>query len=105
MLIAILVMAALTPLGLAASGTAFGEAGTDEIRAAFGYLPKGMARIADRWNALMPDYSLPLPGGGQAPSAGGYILSAVAGVAVVALLIFLLSKLLAKGKKQNSTDE
>lgn len=104
-LIAFLVLVVLTPLGLIATGTAFGEFGTDEIKAAFGYIPKGMAQLADKWNALMPDYSLPSLGEGQAASIGGYILSAVVGIAVVALLIFLMSKLLTKGKSQKTSHE
>ncbi len=104
-LIAFLVLIVLTPLGLIATGTAFGEFGTDEIKAAFGYIPKGMAQMADKWNALMPDYSLPSLGDGQAASIGGYILSAVVGIVVVALLIFLMSKLLTKGKSQKTSHE
>ena len=104
-LIAILVMVVLTPLGLLATGTAFGEFDTEEIKAAIGYIPKGMAQMADKWNALMPDYSLPALGSAQAASVGGYILSAAVGIAVVGLLIFLMSKLLVKGKKQNSSHE
>lgn len=104
-LIAFLVIIVLTPLGLLATGTAFGESGTEEIKAALGYIPKGMAQMADKWNAMMPDYSLPSLGEGQAASVGGYLLSAVVGIAVVGLLIFLMSKLLAKGKRQNSTHE
>lgn len=53
----------------------------------------------------MPDYSLPSLGEGQAASVGGYILSAVVGIAVVALLIFLMSKLLTKGKSQKTSHE
>lgn len=104
-LLALLVMTVLTPLGLIATGTAFGEFGTDEIKDMLGYLPNGMARLSDRWNALMPDYSLPLFGNGQAASVGGYLLSAVVGIAVVGLLIFLLSKLLAKKKYGNNGNE
>lgn len=104
-LIALLVMIVLTPLGLIATGTAFGEFDTEEIKAALGYIPKGMAQIADKWNALMPDYSLPSLGDGQAASIAGYVLSAVVGIAVVALLIFLMSKLLTKGKKSDNSNE
>ncbi len=104
-LIAFLVIIVLTPLGLIATGTAFGEFDTEEIKTVLGYIPKGMAQIADKWNALLPDYSLPALGDGQAASVGGYLFSAVVGIAVVALLVFLLSKLLTKGGKQSSSHE
>lgn len=98
-IIPICIMILLTPLGLLATGTAWGEWGADEIKQSIGYIPKGFAALADKWNALMPDYSLPILGSGQAGSVGGYILSAVVGVLVVAVCIVLMSKLLVKGKK------
>ena len=104
-LTALLVLVVLTPIGLIATGTAWGEYGTDEIKGMIGYIPKGMAQMADKWNALMPDYSLPALGDGQAASIGGYILSAVVGIAVVGLLIFLLSKLIVKKDKTAGTHD
>lgn len=104
-LIALLVMTALVPLGLIATGTAFGEAGTEEIKDMIGYIPKGMAQMAEKWNALMPDYSLLSLGSGQATAVGGYLLSAVIGIAVVALLIFFMSRFLTKEKRQSGSHE
>jgi cobalt/nickel transport system permease protein len=102
-LIVLLILVVLTPAGLLATGTAWGEYGTDELKEMIGYIPKGMAQIADKWSALMPDYSLSLLGDGQAASVGGYILSAVIGITVVGLVIFLMSKLFAKkGKEANA---
>lgn len=98
-LIPILVMAVLTPLGLLASGTAWGEWGTEEIKKTFGYIPQGLAALSDRWNALMPDYSVPSFGDGQFGSTAGYLLSAAVGVALIALLIFAMSGMIRKGKK------
>jgi cobalt/nickel transport system permease protein len=99
MLIPLGVLVILTPLGLIASGTAWGEWGTDEIKAAVGYIPKGFAAIADKWNALMPDYSLPALGDSTAGSIGGYILSAVVGILLIAGLILLTSVLIKKAQK------
>ena len=77
----------LTPLGLLAAGTAWGEWGTDEIKniisggKPLGYVPEGMQN-GFSFRALMPDYSV-----SGLPGWAGYILSAVAGVAVL-LIIF-----------------
>jgi cobalt/nickel transport system permease protein len=98
-LIALLVLVALTPVGLLATGTAWGEYATDELKTMIGYIPKGMAQLADKWNAPMPDYSLPILGGGQTASVGGYVLSAAVGIGVVGLLIFLMAKLFVKNSK------
>ncbi len=91
------VLAALTPLGLLASGTAWGEWGAQELRRAVGYVPKGFAALADRWKALFPDYSLPLLGKN---ATAGYLLSAVAGIALIAGTIFLTAAIASKHDKR-----
>ena len=76
----------LTPLGLLAEGTAWGEWGADEIASTgAGYTPAGM-RSGFSWNALLPDYSV-----GNMPQAAGYVLSAVIGVAILVIVFKLIS--------------
>jgi cobalt/nickel transport system permease protein len=99
LLIPIIAMVVLTPLGLIASGTAWGEWGTDEMKEVLGYIPQGFASMADKWNALMPDYSLPALGEGQFGAISGYILSAVVGILLISFLIFLMSRLIIKKEK------
>jgi cobalt/nickel transport system permease protein len=87
----------LTPLGLLATGTAWGEWGADEIGKvvsngrALGFIPQGMQN-GFSFEAMMPDYSV-----GGIPEAAGYILSAVAGVAVLLIVFKIVSSL----KKNN----
>lgn len=95
LLIPIAVLVVLTPLGLIASGTAWGEWGTEEIKQTLGYVPQGLAAMSDRWNALMPDYSLPAFGDGRLGAVAGYLLSALAGILLISALIFLMSRLVA----------
>lgn len=93
-LIAVLVI--LTPLGLLASGTAWGEWGIDELKLVvssgktLGYLPEGMEK-GFSFKTLMPDYAI-----SGLPDAAGYILSAVAGAA----LLIIIFKVLASDKRQ-----
>jgi cobalt/nickel transport system permease protein len=83
-LVAALVVA--TPLGLLAEGTAWGEWGADEIaETGAGYVPAGFENGFE-WEALMPDYSF-----GGLPDAMAYVLSAVAGVALLVIAFKLLS--------------
>lgn len=102
LIIPMLVLVILTPLGLIASGTAWGEWGGDEINTAIGYIPKGFQSIADWWSAILPDYSIPVLGNGTAGSIAGYIISAVIGIALIALLILLLSIYVKKKKGSQS---
>lgn len=83
-LVAALVIA--TPLGLLAEGTAWGEWGADEIAdTGAGYVPAGFENGFE-WEALMPDYTF-----GSLPDAVAYVLSAVAGVALLVIVFKLFS--------------
>lgn len=84
----------LCPLGLFATGTAFGEWGTDQLPEEVGFVPAGLARFAEFWSGSpLPDYGVPGWDGSFVQSAGGYILSALVGVVLVVLLISLFSKI------------
>ena len=75
-----------TPAGLLATGTAWGEWGTDEIAdTGIGYTPKGMLE-GFQFEAILPDYSF-----AGLPEWIGYILSAVIGAAVLIILFKLFS--------------
>ncbi len=91
-----------TPLGLIATGTAWGEWGADEIAgtisggAPLGYVPKG---LSEGWSAevIMPDYTL--SGVGEVPA---YILSAVIGVSLL-IILFKLVSIPMKGNRKNAS--
>ena len=85
---------ALSPLGLLAEGTAWGEWGADEIAATqaavdgpeLGYTPSGFApENAFTWNAPVPDYSLAESAPGL-PDWAAYVLSAIIGTALSVVL-------------------
>ena len=95
-----LLMAALvilTPLGLLAEGTAWGEWGTDEIAATgAGFTPSGMLS-GFSYSSLIPDYSL-----AGMPEWLGYILSAVIGAAIL-IIVFKLLSIAGNSTKENLT--
>ena len=99
--IGIFILVLLSPLGLilpalfGAEGT-WGEWGAHQIEKLAGFVPEGMRRLAGRWKAPMPDYAVPGQGHGLAGNGFGYILSAIVGVAAVAGLMYLLTKLLVR---------
>lgn len=88
----LIVLAILTPLGLLASGTPWGEWGREEIIGMAGYLPAGMERLGDGWRGLLPDYGMPgVEGfGGEALF---YTLSALGGSVLVVLAVYLWGRL------------
>lgn len=85
----------LCPLGLIATGTAFGEWGLDELaEGEVGFIPQGLAKFADFWqHAVLPDYSIPGMTNTFTQSAIGYIVSAIVGVVLVFIIISLLGKI------------
>ncbi len=89
----------LCPLGLLASGTAWGEWGTEELEDLLGYIPQGLARLANiNHLAFLPDYSLTRLSEGFGGQAAGYYLSAIVGIVVIVLLVLGLGRLLVRKK-------
>jgi len=81
----------LSPLGLLASGTAWGEWGTEEIKNLtlngniLGFTPLGMKK-GFSFNAIMPDYSI-----SGLPDFIGYVISAIAGVAIITIIFKIIN--------------
>lgn len=88
----IVALVCLTPLGLLATGTAWGEWGSDEIKEVvsegnvLGFIPKGMEE-GFNFATLMPDYAI-----NGLPEVAGYVLSAVAGVVIMIILFKVIGK-------------
>ena len=75
----------LTPLGLLAAGTAWGEWGADELQGMITQVPDKLVN-GFSFNTLMPDYSVT-----GLPEVVGYILSAIIGAALVIIVFRLIS--------------
>jgi len=85
-------LAFTTPLGLLASGTAWGEWGVDELQnMGLGFIPQGLQKFTGWWPAPLPDYGFPRMG-----AVIGYILSALVGIAVVVFLLWMLGRWLSR---------
>lgn len=82
----------LTPIGVLAPGTAWGEWGAEELKATLGYVPTGLEKLGSLWTAAMPDYAPPFV---QNPLVG-YLVAAVVGSALVIGLAWIVGKLLAR---------
>lgn len=99
----LLALLAAVPLGLIATGTAWGEWGSDELLERLGYVPGGFERFGEWWTGVLPDYAL--PGAGDGPRAIViYAVSGVIGVAALAGLAWLLVRLLWRRGKTSRGD-
>ena len=95
--LAVLIVA--VPFGLLAPGTAWGEWGSDQLASlGLSSVPHGLAQLEGLWSAPLPDYDVPALGNSNV----AYILSAVVGVILVAIVVWLFTRLLTAGKPQSS---
>ena len=104
-IIGLIVLVVLTPLGLIATGTAWGEWSMTELQKKIGYIPQGFAKISHIWTSIMPDYTAPGLGGGFFQSALGYIISAIVGIALISTVMLITFKILMKEQKSKGKDK
>jgi cobalt/nickel transport system permease protein len=89
--IGMLLLIILTPLGLLAAGTAYGEWAPEELKERVGYVPPGLEKLSDLWHAPIPDYSF-----SNLPPVLGYILAAAIGVILCMGILYFMGKKIAK---------
>lgn len=92
-------VAVIAPLGLIAPGFAFGEGSTEDVKAAFNYVPEGLRQFSEFFSAPLAGYNIPLPffSDANAPlwhAAIGYEISGIVGFLLLGLLMLGLGKLL-----------
>ena len=95
--LAVLIVA--TPLGLLAPGTAWGEWGSQELsRLGLGFIPQGLQQLENLWGAPFARYDVPALGNVSL----GYIFSAILGLALIAVVAWLFTRVLAARSQSNS---
>jgi cobalt/nickel transport system permease protein len=93
------VLILLTPIGVLAPGTAWGEWSAEQLKSQLGFVPTGLEQIGSRWTASIPGYA---PEFIRNPLLG-YLFAALVGVALVVGVTWGLAKLLARGDRGGST--
>jgi cobalt/nickel transport protein len=101
--IGLILIALLSPLGIILpeqfnAGTAWGEWGMEALEKLLGYVPEGLKRYAGLWKAPVAGYQV---GGNDSAALQliSYVASGIFGMIAVALLVYGISKLLAKHEK------
>ncbi len=100
----LLIMALLTPLGILLpekfkAEAAWGEWGAEKLEKLLGYVPEGLKKLADFWKAPVPDYNVGGEGASKTLQAISYIASALLGIGVCALIVYTISRFMAKHGK------
>ncbi|HPD60798.1 MAG TPA: PDGLE domain-containing protein [Thermodesulfobacteriota bacterium] len=103
--VGLIILIVLCPLGLFfpehfKAGAAWGEWGTEEIKDLVGYIPRGLEKLSRLWNAPIPDYAFKgWEGKSLTHLSFAYIISAVLGIAVIVIVIFVIGKVLVKRRE------
>jgi cobalt/nickel transport system permease protein len=89
---ALAAVALATPVGLLASGTAWGEWGAAQLKGlGLNFIPQGIEKFAGWWPAPLPGYGFPRLG-----AVVGYILSAIIGLVLVGALLWIVGRWLSR---------
>jgi len=100
--VALAILVFLTPIGLLAPGTAWGEWGSAQFsQLGLSFIPQGFARLEGLWGAPLADYDLPALGNANL----GYIISAVLGIIVIGFLTWLLTTAIASGRSRDDGEQ
>ena len=100
--VGLIILIVLSPLGLFLpeyfkAGTAWGEWGAEEIKDLVGYIPQGLEKLARLWNAPIPDYLFKgWEEKGLTHLSIAYIISAILGIAIIVIVMFVIGKALVK---------
>ena len=100
------ILIVLSPLGLMIpnhfkAGSAWGEWGTKEIQELAGYIPKELEKLSRLWSAPLPDYAFKgWEQKGITHLSFAYIISALLGIAIIVIVIFVIGKVLVKRREQ-----
>jgi hypothetical protein len=100
----LLIMALLTPLGILLpekfkAEAAWGEWGAEKLEKLLGYVPEGLRKLADFWRAPIPDYNVGGEGASMTLQAISYIVSGLLGIGVCAIIVYTVSRFMAKHGK------
>ncbi len=89
----------LTPIGVLAPGTAWGEWGAEEMKARLGFVPEGLAKVGGLWTAAIPDYA---PAFVKNPLLG-YLVAAIVGSVIVVGVTWGVAALVAKRENDDES--
>jgi predicted PurR-regulated permease PerM len=103
-LVILLLLCLITPTGILLpmffnTGNAWGEWSAQTLKDLVGYVPKGLARYSDLWEAPIPGYSIASGGSSVVHQSGFYIVSGILGATVTYVVMLIISKLIVRSGK------
>jgi cobalt/nickel transport system permease protein len=99
LIVGLLVLAILSPIGLLASGRAWGEWGNEALQSKLGFIPTGFQKLSGFWHhTLLQDYGVAGYSHTFWQQALGYLLSAFLGLLVIGTITLIIQRLVRKAE-------
>lgn len=103
-LIILLLLCLITPVGILLpmffnASDAWGEWSAQTVKELVGYVPRGLERYSDVWEAPLPDYTINREDTSVVHQSGYYIVSGIIGATVTYVVMLLISRLIVKSGK------
>ena len=103
LLIILLVLCLITPIGVLLpavfdTGDAWGEWSAQTLKEMIGYVPDGLAKYSDKWNAPVQDYSVDAKDPSLVHQSGYYIVSGIFGATITYVVLLLISGLIVRNE-------
>jgi hypothetical protein len=103
-LIILLILCLITPIGILLpavfnAGDAWGEWSARTVKDLVGYIPQGLAKYSDIWDAPLPDYTVRGGDTSVVHQSGFYIVSGITGATVTYVAMLLITKLIFRSGK------
>jgi hypothetical protein len=100
-LVVLITLCLITPAGILLpiffnAGDAWGEWSAQTVKELTGYVPEGLARYSDIYNAPLPDYGIRRSDVSVVHQSGYYIVSGILGATVTYVAMLLISRLIVR---------
>jgi hypothetical protein len=97
----LLLLCLITPIGILLpmffnAGDAWGEWSAQTVNDLVGYVPRGLAKYSDLWEAPLPDYTIKSEDASVVHQSGFYIVSGIIGATVTYSVMLLITKLIVR---------
>jgi cobalt/nickel transport protein len=103
-LIILLLLCLITPVGILLpmffnAGDAWGEWSAQTVKDLIGYVPEGLAKYTDIWEAPLPDYTINSVDTSIVHQSGYYIVSGITGATLTYVIMLLITRLIVRRGK------
>ena len=103
-LIGLLFLCFITPVGILLpmafhAGDAWGEWSAQTLNDLIGYVPKGLERYAEVWNAPLSDYTVNADNTSVTHQSGYYLVCGIAGATITYVVMLLISGLIIRNER------